>query len=340
MNRTLEGKEVRHRRMLFLKKVKKLKLRKSKKERPLQTQKSVILFCSPVGHKRHFSKNPLALKSLFLRRASLCVSPGTEGSMTVEASLVLPFFLMIILSLLSFMEIIRLQNGLTMALREAGMPMSVYAYAYDYVREGGKVDLTGVLPNLALSYGYAGYKVKEFLGEEYLETAPLAYGANSIQYHKSSILEKDDVIDLVALYAVEPDFNVSFLPSINLISRYYGRAWTGYKVDGQIEETPTEINVYITPQGTVYHRSRFCTHLQLTIVSCSVEELQGKRNEGGARYRACLLCGGGMQLGKVYITSDGDCYHRSVKCSGLKRTVDIVPISQVGNRGKCSRCGG
>lgn len=326
--------------MLFLKKVIQLKTFKLKKERPLQTQKSVILFCSPVGHKKHLLMNPLALKQLFLRKASLCVLPGTEGSMTVEAALILPFFLMIILSLLSFMEIIRLQNGITMALREAGMPMSVYAYGYDYIRNESGVDLSGVLPNLVLSYGYAGDKVEDYLGEEYLQNAPLIYGAKSIQYYQSSIMEENDVIDLVASYGVEPDFNVSFLPPIHLVSRYYGRAWTGYEVSGKSEAMTADINVYITPRGTVYHMSRFCTHLQFTIMACPVEELEARRNEEGARYRACIMCGGGLGKDKVYITTDGDCYHSSVKCSGLKRTVDVVPLSQVGNRGKCSRCGG
>ena len=323
-----------------MKKVQKLLFYKSKNERPLRTQKSVILLCSPVGHVKNLLKNPLALISLFSRKVSLYVSPGTRGSMTVEAALVLPFFLMTILSILSFIEIIQLQSGITMGLREAGMPMSVYAYMYSDYREEQDVDLSGVLPNIALSYGYAGYKVKEFLGEDYLKGAPLAYGTNSIQYYKSSIMEEDDVIDLVAFYAVKPDFNVAFLPTINLTSRYYGRAWTGYELEGSATETQAEINVYITPEGTVYHMSRFCTHLQLTILSCSFEELQDKRNESGGTYKSCLLCGGSINTGKVYITTDGDRYHSSIKCSGLKRTIEVIPISQVGNRGRCSRCGG
>lgn len=314
--------------------------KKSKKERPLHTQKSVIMYSSPAEHKKHLLKNSLAHCLRFLRNASLCVSPGAEGSMTVEAACILPFFLMILLSLLSFLEIIRLQNGITMGLREAGMPMTVYAYAYDSISEDAKVDVTGLLPNIALSYGYAAYAVEQFLGEGYLDDTPLSYGAKSIHYYKSSIMEKNDVIDLVAYYKVKPEFNVAFLPSINLISRYYGRAWTGYAVDGDSEDEKEEINVYITPEGTVYHMSRFCTHLQLTIVSCPVEELRGKRSSDGSTYRACLLCGGGILTGKVYITEDGDCYHKSIKCSGLKRTIDVIPISQVGNRGRCSRCGG
>lgn len=333
-------KEVRHRRMLSLIKEMKLLITNTKYKVPLRIHKSVFLFCSPVKRIKNLLKHPLVHFFSFSGKVSLCVSPSLKGSMTVEAALVLPFFLMVILSILSFIEIIQLQNGITMGLREAGMPMSVYGYVYKYVQDEGDVDLTGIIPNLALSYGYAGQKVEEFLGRDYLENAPLSYGVQSIQYYRSSIMEENDVIDLVALYAAEPKFNVALLPQLKLISRYYGRAWTGYELTGGSMISPAEENVYITPKGTVYHTSRYCTHLQLSIVSCPVEQVMDKKNESGSSYRACILCGGGYKMDKVYITSEGDCYHGSLKCSGLKRTIDVVPISQVSNRGKCSRCGG
>lgn len=307
---------------------------------PLRILNKTQMFCSPVEHIKILSKKFLRLMNLFSGKVSLCVSPDNRGSMTVEAAIVLPFFLMVLLLLLSFMEMIRLQNGITMGLREAGMPMSVYGYAYERMKESGDVDLSGMVPNIALSYGYAGKKVEDFLGREYLERAPLPYGADSIQYYRSSIMEKDDRIDLVAFYAAELDFNVIHLPKLRLYSRYYGRAWTGYDLEGSAKEHPSEINVYVTPKGSVYHMSRYCTHLQLTILSCPASEVEEKRNEGGGRYRPCALCGSSLQMGRVYITTDGDCYHGSIRCPGLKRTIEVIPLSQVGGRSRCSRCGG
>lgn len=326
--------------MLSLEKEKKLLIANKEYEVPLRIHKSAFLLSSPLKHIKILFKNPLVYFNPFSGKVSLCVSPPLKGSMTIEAAFVLPFFLMVILSILSFIEIIQLQNGITMGLREAGMPMSAYGYAYKYVQEEGEVDLTGVIPNLALSYGYAGKKVEEFLGKDFLENAPLSYGAQSIQYYRSSIMEEGDVIDLVALYAAEPEFNVALLPQLKLFSRYYGRAWTGYELEGSPANAPMEENVFITPEGSVYHISRYCTHLQLTILSCPIEQVEDKKNESGSSYRACILCWNGYQEGKVYITPSGDCYHGSIKCSGLKRTVDVVPISQVENRGRCSRCGG
>lgn len=307
---------------------------------PLRILNKTQMFCSPVEHVQILSKKLLRLLKLFSGKASLCVSPDNRGSMTVEAAIVLPFFMLVLLSVLSFMEIIRLQNGITMGLREAGMPMSVYGYAYERMKESSDVDLSGIVPNMVLSYGYAGKKVEDFLGKEYLERAPLPYGAGSLQYYRSSIMEKDDRIDLVALYAAELDFNVIHLPKLRLCSRYYGRAWTGYDLEGSAKEHPSEINVYVTPKGSVYHMSRYCTHLQLTILSCPAAQVGEKRNEGGSKYRPCALCGSSLQTGKVYITTDGDCYHSSIRCPGLKRTIEVIPLSKVGGRSRCSRCGG
>ena len=307
---------------------------------PLRISNKTEMFYSPVEHRISFPYKFLKLLALFSEKVSLCVSRTNRGSMTVEAAIVLPFFLMVLLSLLSFLEIIRLQNGITMGLREAGMPLSVYGYVYERMKEDGAPDLSGLVPNVALSYGYAGKKVEDFLGRTYLESAPLSYSAGSIQYYRSSIMEQDDLIDLVAIYAAEPDFNVAFLPQVKLCSRYYGRAWTGYAVEGSAIKDSSEINVYVTPGGSVYHMSRNCTHLQLTILSCPADQVAEKRNRDGGRYRPCALCGSGLQMGKVYITTDGDCYHSSIQCFGLKRTIDVIPLSQVGGRSKCSRCGG
>lgn len=307
---------------------------------PLRIKQNVSMICSPVKQKVRVNFLKIGKLKFFPGKASSCVSPALQGGMTVEAAILMPFFLLLILSLLSFLEIIRLHNSITMGLREAGAPISVYGYVHARMKEGKGIDLSGIVPNVILSYGYVGNKVKEFAGEAYLENSPLSEGASSIQYWQSSILEKDDLVDLKAVYTAELDFNVAFLPKIKLVSRYYGRAWTGYQVEGNSTGEALDVNVYVTPGGTVYHRNRYCTHLQLSIESVSWENLQGIHKEDGGRYRLCELCGKGTATGKVYITTEGNCYHTSIQCSGLKRTIDVIPLSKVGNRGPCSRCGG
>ena len=260
--------------------------------------------------------------------------------MTVEAAVILPFFMMALLSFLSFIDILAFQNKMTMALRDVGMSMSVYGYVYDYLEEGAETDLAGIVPNMVLSYAYAGIQVEKFLGEDYIEKTGRDLGLSTIHYYNSSVMEEDDVIDLVATFSMTPRFNLLGLPEISMLGRYYGRAWTGYELDGSCVEEQPEENVYITSEGEVYHLSRYCTHIQLTITTCVVEDIQKIKNNAGDSYRPCLLCGNSGNSGKYYITPEGDCFHSELNCQGLKRTVDIVPLSQVNGRTRCSRCGG
>ena len=78
--------------------------------------------------------------------------------------------------------------------------------------------------------------------------------------------------------------------------------------------------------------------LDLSIRMASGEEVSSLRNESGGKYYACEHCGGGSG-GAVYITSYGDRYHSSLSCSGLKRTVYAVPLSEAVGKGACSKCG-
>lgn len=53
-------------------------------------------------------------------------------------------------------------------------------------------------------------------------------------------------------------------------------------------------------------------------------------------------CSAGMRkmaFGRLYITNQGDCYHKDLGCSGIKRTVRMIRLSEVGTRRPCSRCG-
>lgn len=70
-------------------------------------------------------------------------------------------------------------------------------------------------------------------------------------------------------------------------------------------------------------------------------ELNSLRNESGGKYHACEKCVHGSSKGSnVYITDQGDRYHNSLTCSGLKRTVYTARISEVPGKRACSKCGG
>ena len=95
--------------------------------------------------------------------------------------------------------------------------------------------------------------------------------------------------------------------------------------------------VYITAQGTVYHKSRQCTYLNPSIRQITQEQLDTARNSSGAKYYLCERCGKRSGSG-IYITDYGEKYHYDKNCSGLKRSIFSVPLSEVQDKGACSKC--
>ncbi len=123
-------------------------------------------------------------------------------------------------------------------------------------------------------------------------------------------------------------------------SDVYIRKWTGYNVMSTTDDSIEEEYVYITESGVVYHRSRACSHLKIKISVIDARDINNARNDYGHRYLPCEKCASGNSTGLVFITDKGDRYHNSAGCSGLKRTIITVPLSEVGGRGPCSLCGG
>lgn len=207
-------------------------------------------------------------------RMSLCTL--RRGSLTVEAALVLPFFLLILLAFFSF-------SG------RYAQQMEVLAEASADARK------TAVLQ------GAAGIE-----------------NSGKIVIHKS-----------VRAESLCP---FPFVMEDHLSGRAVCRAWIGFR--GLEEE---ESRVYITPEGSVYHLYADCTHLDLSIRQVTASYAAAAKNLYGERYRKCELCGE-KPASVVYITEEGNCYHSQKTCSGLKRTVVCVPLSEVFGRSCCLRC--
>lgn len=277
--------------------------------------------------------NPIYFISV-KKRASFSRTKALRASMTVEAAFVLPFFLFAFLNIISILEIYRVQSNMSATMHMVSKEMAVCAYEYKAVFKGE----AGKLESLGLSYGYAANRVEKILGKEYLSDSPIKEGSSDIGWYRSSVLEKDDCIDLIATYAVKPPAAIVGFSEFNMYNRAFTRAWTGYDNAAAANAGTDEELVYITPDGTVYHKSIVCTYLKLSITAVGKAVLEGKRNEGGAKYYPCEECGS-IEKNNVYITRYGTRYHSSLQCSKLKRTILTVPKSEAVGRGACSKCG-
>jgi hypothetical protein len=215
------------------------------------------------------------------------------------------------------------------AMHDTQKTMAVYAYEYMVVTNDLIDEDYGKAQSIALTYTYAESSVKDKVGDIY---------PDSVNWLKSEILENDDCIDLVAVYSVKPPIGLMGYKTQRMYNRLRTRAWTGYdNAKNSLQDSGEEI-VYIAETGNVYHRSRGCTYLKLSISTIGKAKLEEERNIEGGKYYSCETCG--SKAGDtVYITNYGKRYHSTLRCSRLKRTISAVPISQVGDKGACSRCG-
>lgn len=150
---------------------------------------------------------------------------------------------------------------------------------------------------------------------------------------------EDPYLVLCDRMPVQLPFSGVFSGKKHAVCKAEVRVWIGYSGESFTDQN-SEIMVYMTPEGTVYHRNRDCTYLALTIRTISCGELDEARNLSGGKYGACEYCVKNQAVsGTVYITDYGTSYHRLRDCQGLKRTVMAVPLSETGGLKSCSRCG-
>ena len=145
----------------------------------------------------------------------------------------------------------------------------------------------------------------------------------------------EDKIYLVASYGVKMPVWLPGKPYLKIRQHVICRKWTGWVEDNG----NMEIWVYVAEKGSVYHTSRECTYLKLSISAVNYTDIKNKRNKYGEKYRECEVCAEKIkEKNTVFITDQGNRFHYDLNCGGIKRTIYMIRLSEVGNRKKCSRC--
>ena len=257
----------------------------------------------------------------------------SKGSMTVETALALPLFLFFLVGILQLVCAVQTEGAVRASLWEVGKKLSTYAYITEYGREEDQIDK--IFGAGALVYTYTSFLAQE--GREYWNQSMVSGGSSGFSFFLSSYLKEDGCVDLVVTYKLRIPFPLTgdiYLPQVQ---RCRIRGWIGEK---DIRKEQEEM-VYITESGSVYHLTKDCSHLALTIQEISADRLAQSRNGSGGKYTPCNKCGKETLQGKkYYITKEGDCFHTRRSCSGLRRTVLTIPLSQAEGRSLCKRCGG
>ncbi len=272
------------------------------------------------------SLTPIKKRGLSSRRYRMETPLYTSlpGFYMVEAAVSIPVFVCFVVCILFFFCIMQLQIEIQASLNYAGRIISEYAAlesdGSDKISEKAEFAAAEVL-------------FRKHLKEQNARTEYIRGGELGISLLDTEL--EGDYVHLKVKYRVK--FPIGLFGKYEFLVHQQAKArkWTG-------ENRTASENagwVYITPTGSAYHQTAQCPYLDLSIRSVAFEEVEKQRNHSGGRYEMCRKCGKSFGT-LVYITDYGDVYHGSIACTGLKRSVQKVRLSEIGGRHACSKCGG
>lgn len=201
-------------------------------------------------------------------KVSLCTSLKRikEASLALETAMVLPLFFLGIVTMISFMDIYKIQTEHLMALCEKAKAAGMYAYdpdgggvenitlpdVYSYKPIGGIMPLPKIwMYNTIKVHAWTGVAYEAVPGEEHVEKMVYVTESGNV-YHRS----------LSCSYL---NLSVTEIPGNAVKSRRnkYGEKYAACEICSR-NEKPAGM-VYITEKGNRYHNLESCSGLKRTV---------------------------------------------------------------------------
>jgi hypothetical protein len=290
-------------------------------------------------------RGDLSIENKWLKR-------NNKGSITVEAALVMPLFIYGIVAFMYFLHILYIQECIQAGITEVAKEASRYGYLYEELLhseqsadEAKETDTQSICKSI-IDGSFFKVRLNEYLTNCNMSDTCIVGGKTGIVMLLSSFMEDEETVEVVAAYHIKIPVVFFRIKGFTMVQRVRTRAFIGQDnsdkggSDSGEEADNTQI-VYITETGTVYHYNRACTHLLLSIHTATAGQLELFRNDNGGKYKPCEKCSTGIKLKEdqtVYITNEGNRYHTTLDCTGLKRTIIEVHLSEVKDRNACKRC--
>lgn len=262
--------------------------------------------------KNIMSKNSNKEVSLF------ACKKNRRASFTLEAALVIPLVTYFLASILFLFRVIQVETEVYLALNYASRQTA----AMSHLAEKQEAELV-------IAEGFFWSKIsKSKTAKNYLT------GMQKVFVLAQSKFD-GEYINLTADYKLEVPFSIFALRDIHIRQTCQSRKWTG----AALSETADGDYVYVTENGTVYHLTMDCNYLDLSIQTVSCAKIAGLRNASGHKYYACERCvAKNPDAQELYVTDYGEAYHSTIRCSGLKRTVNMILMSEISGMKVCSKC--
>ena len=253
-----------------------------------------------------------------------------DGSITVEAAVVLPLFLFFGVAVLAPVRWLDTQRQIQMIVERLGEDLSQYAY----VMETGKTEAEAQSEQQSELFS-------DVAAGLWVHGQTKSY-ADTIRVIKSEVPDEQGNIHLELMYQERIPFFFESISGVTMRVAAKRRAWVGLdgKLTGKSMTDDSEQKmVYVTPDGERYHRYRDCQYLANICKAISTKELQHLRNPDGKIYHICTRCTSGQTIqDTVYITTWGTRYHNDRACAAMSTYFRKVPLSEVIHYGECSVC--
>lgn len=285
-----------------------------------------------------------------------------RASMTMEAALIIPLFMIVVMAFITLMHIVYIQMCVQSAVGYAASAIQSKGIIYEYIYDGvkGKADETKndietlIVSNVEELDNEFFKEALDWSAQQLMEigedkafdvivkkavTSHLNYidadyscivgGQSGIEYKKSHVLNDDGDFVVIAEYKVKVPILFSRSIKFNVAqcvkARTFGGSLPALTIHDEEDEPEEkkEINkVYITEQGEVYHNNRDCVYLTNRMLRALKGEMDDKRNNSGSRYYLCERC---CKL----VSLQQDCYvYYSVDGKRYHSTLDCPSIAR------------
>jgi len=308
---------------------------------------------SPFSSSRQLSEgHPWECRGHFIR-----------ASLTLEAAMVLSIFMLAMSTLLTLFPAMSISMRIQVAMEEAAESAAMYTYGLRALSGAGITQAVMESAGLNGGGGDDGFMSREdwndlasqaagmallharivsLVGRKQLDNSCIRDGRLKLDPFLSSVPDEEDRYVLKVSYHVKFPLTLGFIHDIPITQTCCYRAWTGAdkgkSSKPKEEEDDQKELVYVTENGSVYHSTTSCTHIDLSVRSVSKSAVSSLRNKSGAKYKPCERCATYVAyVGTVYITDYGNRYHANRDCGGLKRSVKAVEKDSV-SLPPCSRC--
>ncbi len=279
----------------------------------------------------------------FLRETPFYASLKKKGSYTIEAAVILPLFLTLMVFGMFLFRVLQVQSGVQHAIDISSRVMAV---TLGDVSNKGKSDkdvepseedknITGEISEKGLliaTVAMAGVEIKkEKVPLEFIDGGPIGFN-----FLKTNV--DGNYIDVRVSYRMTFPLGLLGKYSFGVDQRARCRKWVGYDKDEFMTDSEY---VYITEKGEVYHRNYHCPYINPVVRRVPKSQINDRRNKGGGTYDECKRCRGKQPEGFYYVTDYGTAFHNSIDCKEIKHEIKKVPLEDIKDKmPPCSKCGG